>query len=123
MKFTLDNGSGANLIKSYSPSGIRIGEQVLTRTCIVTADRLLPDFGPETFAELTAAHLAALFELAPELVILGTGLTQQFAAAPVRAAFAARGIGLEAMELGAACRTYNVLVQEERRVAAALFLR
>jgi uncharacterized protein len=41
----------------------------------------------------------------------------------VRAAFTARGIGLEAMELGAACRTYNVLVQEERRVAAALFLR
>jgi uncharacterized protein len=123
VKFTLDNGSGANLIKSYSPSGIRVGEQVLTRTCIVTAERLLADFGPETFAELTAAHLAVLFELAPELVILGTGPTQQFAAAPVRAAFTARGIGLEAMELGAACRTYNVLVQEERRVAAALFLR
>lgn len=123
MKFTLDNGSGANLIKSYSPSGIRIGERVLTRTCVVTADRLLADFGPETFAELSAVHLAVLFELAPELVLLGTGPTQQFAPVPVRTAFATRGIGLEAMELGAACRTYNVLVQEERRVAAALFLR
>ncbi len=123
MKFTLDSGSGANLIRSYSPAGIRVADQLLTRTCIVTADRLISDFAPESFAELGPAHLAVLFELSPELVILGTGPTQRFAAAAVRAAFTARGIGLEAMELGAACRTYNVLVQEERRVAAALFLR
>ena len=89
----------------------------------MTADRLISDFAPESFAELGPAHLAVLFELSPELVILGTGPTQHFAPAAVRAAFTARGIGLEAMELGAACRTYNVLVQEERRVAAALFLR
>ena len=123
MKFTLDSGSAANLIRSYSPAGIHIGGQLLTRTCIVTADRLISDFAPESFAELAPAHLAVLFELTPDLVILGTGPVQRFAPAALRVAFAARGIGLEAMELGAACRTYNVLVQEERRVAAALFLR
>jgi uncharacterized protein len=47
---------------------------------------------------------------------------QRFASATLRGAFAQRRVGLEVMELGAACRTYNVLVQEERRVAAALFL-
>ena len=122
MKFTLDSAPGVHLVKSYSPAGIRIGEQLLERSCIVTADRLISDFAPQSFAEFGAAHLAVLFELSPELVILGTGPAQHFAPAAVRAAFAARGIGLEAMELGAACRTYNVLVQEERRVAAALFL-
>ena len=123
MKFTLDNAAGAHLIKSYSDTEIRIGDQVLVRSCIVTADRLVSEFAPQSFAELAPEHLAVLFELAPELVLLGTGPTQRFASAPVRAAFASRGIGLEAMQLGAACRTYNVLVQEERRVAAALFLR
>ncbi len=123
MKFTLDSGSGANLIRSYSAAGIRIGEEVLAGTIIVTADRLLRDAAPASFAELAPAHLAVLFELSPELVIVGTGPTQQFAPAPVRAAFAARSVGLETMELGAACRTYNVLVQEERRVAALLFQR
>jgi uncharacterized protein len=123
VKFTLDSGSGANLIKSYSPAGIRIGEQLLTRTLIVTADRLISDAAPASFAELAPQHLPVLFELSAELVIVGTGTTQQFAPAAVRAVFAARGVGLEVMELGAACRTYNVLVQEERRVAALLFLR
>ncbi|HEY2808329.1 MAG TPA: MTH938/NDUFAF3 family protein [Steroidobacteraceae bacterium] len=123
MKFTLDSGSGANLIKSYSPAGIRIGEQWLTHTLIVTADRLISDAAPASFAELAPQHLPVLFELSAEVVIVGTGTTQQFAPAAVRAVFAARRVGLEVMELGAACRTYNVLVQEQRRVAALLFLR
>jgi uncharacterized protein len=68
-------------------------------------------------------HLEPIFKLQPELVLLGTGARQRFAAAAIRAAFTARKIGLEAMDLGAACRTFNILVQEDRRVAAALFLR
>jgi uncharacterized protein len=54
---------------------------------------------------------------------LGTGPVQRFADAPVRAEFARRRVGLEVMQLGAACRTFNVLLQEERQVVAALFLR
>jgi uncharacterized protein len=123
VKLTLDNASGANLVRGYSADGIRIGEQLLTHSCLVTADQLITDFKPQSFAEFTADHLAPVFALAPELVLLGTGPSQRFAGAAVREACAARGIGLESMELGAACRTYNVLVQEERRVAAVLFLR
>jgi len=60
--------------------------------------------------------------LKPELVLLGTGSTQRFPPGAIRAALTACGVGLEVMDLGAACRTFNVLVQEERQVAAALFL-
>jgi uncharacterized protein len=123
VRFTQETGSGANLIRGYSEAGIRIGEVTVAHSCIVTADRIIDDFAPATLAELTVGHLEVLFALDPELVILGTGPTQHFPSAPVRAAFSARGIGLEAMQLGAACRTFNVLVQEGRRVAAALFLR
>jgi uncharacterized protein len=60
--------------------------------------------------------------LAPEVVVLSTGAKQQFPRAALRAEFASRKVGLEVMEIGAACRTYNVLVGEERRVLAAILL-
>jgi uncharacterized protein len=123
VKFTLEPPSGANLIRSYSDTELRIGEQRVQRSCLVTAERLITDWGPASFAELAPPHLDAIFELAPELVVLGTGPVQRFPPATVRAEFTRRGLGLEVMQLGAACRTFNVLVQEERRVLAALFLR
>jgi uncharacterized protein len=123
VQFTLEPPSQANLIRSYSASELRIGSQRLTGSCIVTATALINAWEPASFAELAAVHLEALFALEPELVLLGTGPVQRFASLEVRAAFVQRHIGLEVMELGAACRTFNVLVQEERRVAAGLFLR
>ena len=123
MQFTLEANTAANLIRGYSDTEIRVGERSVRGSCILTATELLTDWGPVVFAEFTVVHLEPLIRLAPQLVILGTGMTQQFAPTEVRNALAARGIGLEAMQLGAACRTFNVLVQEERRVAAALFLR
>ena len=123
VKFTLETHTQANLIRSYSDSEVRIGEQRVQRSCLVTAERLITDWPPATFDELVPAHLEAIFALAPELVLLGTGPTQRFAPPSVRAEFARRRIGLDVMQLGAACRTFNVLVQEERRVLAALFLR
>ena len=122
MKFTLEASSRTNLVRGYSPQEIRIGNQRLTASCIVTADTLITQWEPASFADLKQEHLQAVLELKPELVLLGTGPTQKFPPAALRAVFAANGMGLEVMDLGAACRTFNILVQEERRVAAALFL-
>jgi uncharacterized protein len=122
MKFTLEASSRVNLIRAYSPHEIRIGEQRLRASCIVTADALISDWEPASFGDLALSHLEAILTLKPELVLLGTGSTQRFPPASIRAAFTTRGVGLEVMDLGAACRTFNILVQEERRVAAALFL-
>jgi uncharacterized protein len=123
VQFTLEPPSQANLIRGYSASELWVGSQRITRSCIVTATALVTSWEPASFAALAPADLAAIFALEPELVLLGSGLTQQFARLEIRAAFAQRRVGLEVMELGAACRTFNVLVQEERRVAAGLFLR
>ncbi|MGH8268333.1 MAG: Mth938-like domain-containing protein, partial [Steroidobacteraceae bacterium] len=111
MKFTLEPGVRANLIRGYSDAEIRIGERSVHTSCIVTADTLITDWEPASFAELRAAHLATLLALTPELVVLGTGPQQRFAPAEIRALLLQRGVGLEAMQLGAACRTFNVLVQ------------
>jgi uncharacterized protein len=122
MKFTLEASSGVNLIRAYSSQEIRIGEHRLHGSCIVTPDALVSEWAPATFADLTVAHLEAVLALKPELVLLGTGPTQRFPPSAIRAALTERGVGLEVMDLGAACRTFNILVQEERQVAAALFL-
>jgi len=122
MKLTRDARSDVNLIRGYGRGRVQVGERVVSTHCIVAANALITSL-PATSAEsLEAAHLEEIFALEPEVVLLGTGSRQSFPAAEVRQAFAARGVGLEAMDLGAACRTYNVLVQEDRRVVALLFL-
>jgi uncharacterized protein len=122
VKFTLEPGA-PNLIRGYSDSELRIGGHTVHGSCIVTADTLITQWEPQSFGELEPAHLEAVLALNPELVVLGSGPTQQFAQREIRALLARKGVGLEVMQLGAACRTFNVLVQEERRVAAGLFLR
>lgn len=122
MKFTLESSSRVNLVRAYSRAELQIGEAHVRSSCIVSADRLLTDWPPARLDALRPEHLQAIFDLEPEVVLLGTGERQRFPPAEIRAVFAARRVGLEVMALGAACRTYNILVQEERQVIAALFL-
>jgi uncharacterized protein len=123
MKFTLEGNANINVIRAYSAEEIRIGEHRISSSCVVTADTLITSWPAGSIEELELNHLEPLFELRPELVLFGTGLRQRFVPGEIRAAFATKGIGTEAMDLGAACRTYNILVHEERRVAAVLFLK
>jgi len=122
MKFTRELPANINLVRSYHDHSVRIGEQVLSGSCLFNADELIADWAPRRLEELTAAHFAAAFAWQPEIILLGTGTRQQFPAREIHAAILARGIGFEVMDTGAACRTYNVLVGENRRVAAGLIL-
>jgi uncharacterized protein len=123
MKFTLDARAGVNLIRAYSEYELRIGERIVVGSCIVTADTLITDWQATAPDELDLVRLEPLLALAPQIVLLGAPAELSAAPASLRAALAQQGIALEVMELGAACRTFNILVQEERRVAAALFLK
>ena len=122
MKFTQHNPGGLNLIRRYGKDFISIGEEEIRASCIVGATTLLREWPPRDVVSLKVEHLAPLFEFQPEVVVLATGAVQKFPSAAMRAEFATRKIGIEVMEVGAACRTYNVLVSEERRVLAAILL-
>jgi uncharacterized protein len=119
MKLTLDAQAQLNLIRSYSLAEVRIGERAFRRSCIVTAENVI-DWRPTNVADLREADLEPLFAAQPQLVLLGTGATQTFPHVSIRGAFAKRGIAIETMDLGAACRTFNILAQDGRRVCAAL---
>ena len=121
MKFTLDSRTDVNLIRAYQEGEVHINELVQRAPCIVMAQQLVLDWRARTIATLAVEDLEQIFALQPDVVLLGTGSKQIFPDRVIRQAFAARRVGLEVMDLGAACRTYNILVQEERRVAAALF--
>ncbi len=120
MKLTLDANTRVTLIRSYTNGELRVGEQVFHRSCILTPDLVIADWRPTKVEDLQEEDLQVLFEQKPEVVLLGTGNRLEFPPVKIRGAFARAGVALETMDLGAACRTFNVLVQEERRVCAAL---
>lgn len=112
--------SASNLIRAWEPGRIRIGEQWLTGNLIVTAETIVSDWLPASRNQITLNDLAPALEFEPELVIVGAGLTNRSPDIDLMSELAALSIGLEYMQTPAACRTYNVLIHEGRRVAAAL---
>jgi uncharacterized protein len=122
MRFTQDLTSNVNIIRSYGQGELRINDEVFTNTMIVSASSLRAEPGLANVADLTAEHAAHILEFEPELVLIGTGQRQVFPEAAFGAQFLRSGIGFEAMNTGAACRTFNVLVSEQRRVVALLIL-
>jgi uncharacterized protein len=122
MQITTVIDPALNFVRAYSSAEIVIGERIMRSSLVVTARDLIADWPPRSIADLTEAHLAAVLALEPQVVLLGTGARQRFPEARILAAAAGAGIGVEVMDTAAACRTYNVLLAEERRVAAALIL-
>jgi len=120
MRIHLETGERANLIRTYEAGRIVVGEQDYQRSLIVLADRLITDWPPQSHTELSAADMQVLADLRCEVVLLGTGRELRFPSPALLAPLAAVGTGIEVMDTGAACRTYNILMGEGRRVAAAL---
>ena len=122
MKIALDNMAGANLVKAYEPGRVQIRDAYYATSLIVSRDRLLTDWKPRHSAELQAHHLQAVLDIQPEVMLLGTGDRQTFPEPETFIGLMDLGIGFEVMDNAAACRTYNILLAEERPVALALIL-
>ena len=122
MKIHLESGMGQNLIRAYAPGRITINEEVYTTSLIVTPRQVVTEWPPASFADLSAGHFEIIARLQPEVVILGTGARLQFPAPSLTRSLVEAGIGLEVMDTGAACRTFNFLMSDGRRVLAALLM-
>jgi uncharacterized protein len=109
-----------NLISSYGEGRVIAEGREITAPCIVAPGTLHSDWITSPSA-LTMESLAIIWPLQPRILLLGADARSTDAIRDIRRLLAAREISLEAMDLGAACRTYNVLAQEDRAVAALLF--
>ena len=120
LKLHLTNISGINLFTGYGKGYVMVNQQRHERNLVVLRDRLVTDWQPAGFDDLAAGDFALLADLKPEIVLLGTGERLRFPRPELTRALIEARIGLEVMDIQAACRTYNFLAAEERRVAAAL---
>ena len=119
MKLHASPPGAVNTINGYGDGYVLINGVRRDSSVVVLPERLL-EWPAQSFEALTASDFAFLKEAQAEIVLLGTGARQRFPHPRLTAALRGGGVGLEVMDLQAACRTYNILVAEGRSVAAAL---
>ena len=122
MQLDLEKGSGL-VIRSFSAGEIHINDQVVTNHIILTAEEIIGEWSPPQIEKLSIDDFGLLIERDPEVILFGTGPVQRFPSVTVTTEIMQQGIGFEVMDTAAACRTFNVLVSEHRRVVAALLVR
>ena len=132
MKFTLDTAQGI-LIHACQPGQVTLKipgdnpgapyrHEHYSSSLLLGLDNRLEDWPVANITELAIEHLAPIWQNTPDIVLLGTGQKLVFPAMDIYQQFVTRGIGLEVMDTAAACRTYNVLLAEDRRVLALLIV-
>ena len=114
--------AGLLAITAYDAGYIAVNGRRLTKSFLLTPQRLIENWPPASFDGLTESDLRAVADLDCPVVLLGTGPRQRFPAPALMRSLIDRRIGVEVMDSHAACRTYNVLMAEGREVAAALII-
>lgn len=121
MKLSLESGGGI-VVTGAGAGWIRVGREEVRANVVLTPDRVVPGFAPGGFDALESADFEALLGHGPEVVLLGTGSAQRFVHPRTLAPLIDARIGVESMATAAACRTFNILSSEGRRVVAALIV-
>lgn len=122
MKLHLSKTDGLNTFTGYGEGYVAVNGIQYTRNVAVLPGQLLADWTDASFDTLAESDFAKLAELQPEILLLGTGTTLRWPAPQLLQPLMLARIGLEVMDTQAACRTYNILVAEGRRVAAAILI-
>ena len=121
MKFHLNAGAG-NVFTGYGDDYVRLGVVEYRENVVVMPDQIITGWCPGGFNALSESDFAAVAALQPEIVLLGTGVRQRFPSPRLARALSEARIGLDVMDTPAACRTFNILAAEERKVAVAILL-
>ena len=122
MKLHRETAAALNTFTAYGEGYVVVNDQRIEKSVVVLPERIIPDWPAASFEALTAEHLAALAKLGIEILLLGTGARLRFPRPELLRPLVEAGVGVEVMDVPAACRTYNILITEERRIAAALLL-
>ena len=121
MKLHLTTTAGQHLFAGHGDGYVTIN-QTRYETSVLVTPTSVTEWPVSRFDTLGARSFQPVLELRPDVVILGTGRIMRFPPREATAALSAAGIGVEVMDSGAACRTYNILAAEGRNVAAAILV-
>jgi len=122
VKLHLANAPGLNMFTAYGEGYVEINRQRFEQSLLVLPGKIFEDWQASSLEALAISHFEAIAELMPEIVLLGTGSVFRFPQAALTRPLVTAQIGLEVMDTQAACRTYNILAAEGRKVAAAIIL-
>jgi uncharacterized protein len=122
MQLSHEQAEGYLFFRSCTAAAVTVVDRVLTRSFLLAPDRMVEDWPVASVDQFDVAAADSIAALDPEVVLLGTGARQMFPPREAQAALLRRRIGIEVMDNAAACRTYNLLAGEGRRVVAAIML-
>jgi len=123
MQIALESISGqVNQIRSYQQGSILVNDKTYNESIIVAPKIPVRIWAPQAYTELKVEHLSFIAELKPQIVLFGTGHKMLFPCPEIRLAIQKMQLGVEFMDTAAACRTYNILLAEDRNVVAALLI-
>ena len=122
MKFSEDVNFGSQVINRYDDNSITVNKKIFTHSLIVSNFQLVENWPVNEINELSNQSLQSIIELQPEVIIIGTGKQILFPRTENYSSIINMGIGIEFMNTGAACRTYNILLSEDRKVAAGIII-
>ena len=122
MKFSEADKDNRYRITGYDANSITINyNQRFDKPFMLTPEALISDWSAQSLASLTEAQLEPLLKAQANVILIGTGKTQQFPSPVIWQKLVANGVGFEVMTTDSACRTYNVLLGDARKVVAAFF--
>jgi len=122
LKFEREQADGKNLFTGYGDGYVEVNRGRHSASLLVSGETLVTDWPASSIDGLTGDHMAAIVQLNPEIVLLGTGRAFHFPEQKLLAPLYSARIGVEVMDTPAACRTFNILLGEGRNVVAALIV-
>jgi uncharacterized protein len=120
VKLHLARPTAINVFTAYGEGYVNVNNERFEKSLVVLPERVISDWPATSFDALSAEQLETLAGLGADIILLGTGNRLRFPRPELLRLLVKAGVGVEVMDIQAACRTYNILVAEERKVAAAL---
>ena len=122
MKLHLNTTTTRNIFTAHGAGYVAVSGQRFEHPIVVTPEQIFSDWQAQDFDALDEANFAYFLALKPEILLLGTGMQQRFPHQRLYRQLIEARIGVECMHTAAACRTYNILMAEDRKVVAAVLL-
>ena len=121
MKLDFDQNDSTPTISEYSSTGIVIANRTFNQAFVACGDEFITENVPQRLEELSEQLMELIIDRNVDIIILGTGSAQIFPDAAILLPALKHGVGVEVMDTGAACRSYNVLVSEGRKIAGIFY--